>query len=117
MMNCRQMQKKFRIRPVMKARNLRGGFRTRKGCVCWTFKRKNLAQENRKVMVTGYESTVRDIRCCLESFGKQAIREMAKSAFGHYMKLSDIVTRSGKVLHYMISRQVTARPELDKTSL
>ncbi|KAL6573996.1 hypothetical protein OROHE_001538 [Orobanche hederae] len=85
--------------------------------VCWTFKRKNLAQENRKVMVTGYESTVGDIRCCLESFGKQAIREMAKSAFGHYMKLPDIVTRSGKVLHYMISRQVTARPELDKTSL
>ncbi|KAL6558385.1 hypothetical protein OROMI_018735 [Orobanche minor] len=85
--------------------------------VCWTFKRKNLAQENRKVMVTGYESTVGDIRCCLESFGKQAIREMAKSAFGHYMKLPDIVTRSGKVLHYMISRQVTARPGLDKTSL
>ncbi|KAL6577360.1 hypothetical protein OROMI_011636 [Orobanche minor] len=85
--------------------------------VCWTFKRKNLAQENRKVMVTGYESTVGDIRCCLESFGKQAIREMAKSAFGHYMKLPDIVTGSGKVLHYMISRQVTARPELDKTSL
>ncbi|KAL6556779.1 hypothetical protein OROHE_006655 [Orobanche hederae] len=85
--------------------------------VCWTFKRKNLAQENHKVMVTGYESTVGDIRCCLESFGKQAIREMAKSAFGHYMKLPDIVTRSGKVLHYMISRQVTARPELDKTSL
>ncbi|KAL6584286.1 hypothetical protein OROMI_003575 [Orobanche minor] len=85
--------------------------------VCWTFKRKNLAQENRKVMVTGYESTAGDIRCCLESFGKQAIREMAKSAFGHYMKLPDIVTRSGKVLHYMISRQVTARPELDKTSL
>ncbi|KAL6557354.1 hypothetical protein OROMI_017704 [Orobanche minor] len=85
--------------------------------VCWTFKRKNLAQENRKVMVTGYESTVGDIRCCLESFGKQAIREMAKSAFGHYMRLPDIVTRSGKALHYMISRQVTARPELDKTSL
>ncbi|KAL6531362.1 hypothetical protein OROMI_027725 [Orobanche minor] len=85
--------------------------------VCWTFKRKNLVQENRKVMVTGYESMVGDIRCCLESFGKQAIREMAKSAFGHYMKLPDIVTRSGKVLHYMISRQVTARPELDKTSL
>ncbi|KAL6552482.1 hypothetical protein OROHE_007846 [Orobanche hederae] len=85
--------------------------------VCWTFKRKNLAQENRKVMVTGYESTVGDIRCCLESFGKQAIREMAKSAFGHYMKLPDIVTRSGKALHYMISRQVNARPELDKTSL
>ncbi|KAL6501094.1 hypothetical protein OROHE_025291 [Orobanche hederae] len=52
--------------------------------VCWTFKRKNLAQENRKVMVTGYESMVGDIRC---------------------------------LLHYMISRQVTARPELDKTSL
>ncbi|KAL6557102.1 hypothetical protein OROMI_017452 [Orobanche minor] len=85
--------------------------------VCWTFKRKNLAQENRKVMVTGYESTVGDIRCCLESFGKQVIREMAKSAFGHYMKLPDIVTRSRKVLHYMISRQVTARPKLDKTSL
>ncbi|KAL6535112.1 hypothetical protein OROMI_026486 [Orobanche minor] len=85
--------------------------------ICWTFKRKNLAQENRKVMVTGYESTVGDIRCCLESFGKQAIREMTKYVFGHYMKLSDIVTRSGKVLHYMISRQVTPRPELDKTSL
>ncbi|KAL6574247.1 hypothetical protein OROHE_001151 [Orobanche hederae] len=85
--------------------------------VCWTFKRKNLAQENRKVMVTGYESMVGDIRCCLKSFGKQAIREMAKSAFGHYMKLPDIVTRSRKVLHYMISRQVTTRPELDKTSL
>ncbi|KAL6559044.1 hypothetical protein OROHE_006413 [Orobanche hederae] len=65
--------------------------------VCWTFKRKNLAQENHKVMVTGYESTIGDIRCCLESFGKQEIREMAKSAFGHYMKLPDIVTRSGKV--------------------
>ncbi|KAL6518161.1 hypothetical protein OROMI_033862 [Orobanche minor] len=84
---------------------------------CWTFKRKNLAQENRKVMLTGYESTVGDIRCCLESFGKQAIREMTKSVFGNYMKLPDIVTRSGKVLHYMISRQVTPRPELDKTSL
>ncbi|KAL6557873.1 hypothetical protein OROMI_018223 [Orobanche minor] len=70
-----------------------------------------------KVMVTGYESTVGDIRCCLESFGKQAIREMAKSAFGHYMKLPDIVARSGKVLHYMISRQVTVRTELDKTCL
>ncbi|KAL6549996.1 hypothetical protein OROMI_020484 [Orobanche minor] len=85
--------------------------------ICWTLKRKNLAQENRKVMVTGYESTIGDIRCCLESFGKQAIREMTKSIFGHYMKLPDIVTRSGKVLHYMISRQVTPRPELDKTSL
>ncbi|KAL6549314.1 hypothetical protein OROHE_008431 [Orobanche hederae] len=42
---------------------------------------------------------------------------MTKSIFGHYMKLPDIVTRSGKVLHYMISRQVTLRPELDKTSL
>ncbi|KAL6552751.1 hypothetical protein OROHE_008115 [Orobanche hederae] len=117
MMNRRQMQKKFWIRTELKARNLGDGFRTRKGCICWTFKRKNLAQVNRKVIVTGYESTVGDIRCCLESFGKQAIREMAKSIFRHYMKLPDIVTRSGKVPHYMISRQVTPRPELDKTSL
>ncbi|KAL6534004.1 hypothetical protein OROHE_013837 [Orobanche hederae] len=85
--------------------------------ICWTFKRKNLAPENRKVMVTGYEPTIGDIRCCLESFGKQAIREMTKSVLGHYMKLPDTVTRSGKVLHYMISRQVTPRPELDKTAL
>ncbi|KAL6566794.1 hypothetical protein OROMI_015198 [Orobanche minor] len=85
--------------------------------ICWTFKRKNLTPENRKVMVTGYESTVGDIRCCPELFGKQAIREMTKSVFGHYMKLPDTVTRSGKVVHYMISRQVTPRPELDKPAL
>ncbi|KAL6519989.1 hypothetical protein OROHE_017132 [Orobanche hederae] len=85
--------------------------------ICWTFKRKNLAPENRKVMVTGYDSTVGDIRCYLVSFGKQSIREMNKSVFRHYMKLLDNVTWSGKVLHYMISRQVTPRPKLDKTAL
>ncbi|KAL6571236.1 hypothetical protein OROHE_002879 [Orobanche hederae] len=118
MMKRRQTHTKLRIRPEVKVSNLVDGLCTRKGCmICWTFKRKNLAPENRKVMVTGYESTVGDIRCCLESFGKQSIREMNKSIFGHYMKLLNTVTRSGKVLHYMISRQVTPRPELDKTEL
>ncbi|KAL6535022.1 hypothetical protein OROMI_026396 [Orobanche minor] len=113
MMKRRQTHTKLRIRPEVKVPNLVDGL----SCICWTFKRKNLAPENRKVMVTGYESTVGDIRCCLESFGKQSIREMNKYIFGHYMKLLNTVTRSGKVLHYMISRQVTPRPELDKTAL
>ncbi|KAL6577294.1 hypothetical protein OROMI_011570 [Orobanche minor] len=77
--------------------------------IIWTFKRKNLAAEHHKVMVTGYEMTVGDIRMCLSSFGKQCEREMKKSAFQHYLKLPDTVTRSGKALHFMISRQVYAR--------
>ncbi|KAL6513725.1 hypothetical protein OROHE_019585 [Orobanche hederae] len=56
--------------------------------ICWTFKRKNLAAEHHKVMV-----------------------------IGHYMKLPDTVTRSGKALHYIISRQVTPKPEVDKIAL
>ncbi|KAL6515428.1 hypothetical protein OROHE_018462 [Orobanche hederae] len=68
-------------------------------------------------MGTSYESTIGDIQSCLESFGRQSIREMNKYVFGQYMKLPDIVTWSGKVVHYMISRQVTPRPELDKTTL
>ncbi|KAL6526211.1 hypothetical protein OROMI_029851 [Orobanche minor] len=64
--------------------------------IIWTFKRKNLAAEHHKVMVTGYETTIGDI---------------------HYMKLPDTVTRSGKALHFMISRQVTPKPELDQTAL
>ncbi|KAL6511835.1 hypothetical protein OROGR_021432 [Orobanche gracilis] len=39
--------------------------------IIWIFKRKNLAAEHQKVMVTGYETTVGDIRVCLSSFGKQ----------------------------------------------
>ncbi|KAL6579041.1 hypothetical protein OROMI_009257 [Orobanche minor] len=85
--------------------------------IIWTFKRKNLAAEHHKVMVTGYETTIGDIRMCLSSFGKQCEREMKKSAFKHYMKLPDTVTRSGKALHFMISRQVTPKPELDQTAL
>ncbi|KAL6578465.1 hypothetical protein OROMI_010793 [Orobanche minor] len=85
--------------------------------IIWTFKRKNLAAEHHKVMVTGYETTISDIRMCLSSFGKQCEREMKKSAFKHYMKLPDTVTRSGKALHFMISRQVTPKPELDQTAL
>ncbi|KAL6566311.1 hypothetical protein OROGR_001926 [Orobanche gracilis] len=85
--------------------------------IIWTFKRKNLAAEHHKVMVTGYETTIGDIRMCLSSFGKQCEREMKKSAFQHYMKLPDTVTRSGKALHFMISRQVTPRPDLDQTDI
>ncbi|KAL6531900.1 hypothetical protein OROMI_028263 [Orobanche minor] len=85
--------------------------------IIWTFKRKNLVAEHHKVMVTGYETTIGDIRMCLASFGKQCDREMKKSAFKHYMKLPDTVTRSGKALHFMISRQVTPKPELDQTAL
>ncbi|KAL6565322.1 hypothetical protein OROGR_002273 [Orobanche gracilis] len=85
--------------------------------IIWTFKRKNLAAEHHKVMVTGYETTIGDIRMCLSSFGKQCEREMKKSAFQHYMKLPDTVTRSGKALHFMISRQVTPRPDLDQTAI
>ncbi|KAL6518016.1 hypothetical protein OROMI_033717 [Orobanche minor] len=85
--------------------------------IIWTFKRKNLAAEHHKVMVTGYETTIGDIRMCLSSFGKQCEREMKNSAFKHYMKLPDTVTRSGKALHFMISRQVTPKPELDQTAL
>ncbi|KAL6585097.1 hypothetical protein OROMI_004386 [Orobanche minor] len=91
--------------------------RLRKCCIIWTFKRKNLAAEHHKVMVTGYETTIGDIRMCLSSFGKQCEREIKKSAFKHYMKLPDTVTRSGKALHFMISRQVTPKPELDQTAL
>ncbi|KAL6509813.1 hypothetical protein OROGR_022301 [Orobanche gracilis] len=61
--------------------------------IIWTFKRKNLAAEHHKVMVTGYETTVGDIRVCLASFGEQCEREMNKSAFHYYMKLPDTVTR------------------------
>ncbi|KAL6577451.1 hypothetical protein OROMI_011727 [Orobanche minor] len=85
--------------------------------IIWTFKRKNLAAEHHKVMVTGYETTIGDIRMCLASFGKQCEREMKKPAFKHYMKLPDTVTRSGKALHFMISRQVTPKPELYQTAL
>ncbi|KAL6583242.1 hypothetical protein OROMI_005320 [Orobanche minor] len=85
--------------------------------IIWTFKRKNLAAEHHKVMVTGYEMTVGDIRMCLSSFGKQCEREMKNSAFQHYMKLPDTVTRSGKALHFMISRHVTPKPDLDQTAL
>ncbi|KAL6503996.1 hypothetical protein OROGR_025919 [Orobanche gracilis] len=85
--------------------------------IIWTFKRKNLAAEHHKVMVTGYETTIGDIRMCLSSFGKQCEREMKKSAFQHYMKLPDTVTRSGKALHFMISRQVTPKPDLDQTAI
>ncbi|KAL6548216.1 hypothetical protein OROGR_008637 [Orobanche gracilis] len=85
--------------------------------IIWTFKRKNLAVEHHKVMVTGYETTIGDIRMCLSSFGKQCEREMKKSALQHYMKLPDTVTRSGKALHFMISRQVTPRPDLDQTAI
>ncbi|KAL6573382.1 hypothetical protein OROHE_001841 [Orobanche hederae] len=85
--------------------------------IIWTFKRKNLAAEHHKVMVTGYEMTVGDIRMCLSSFGKQCEREMKKSAFQHYMKLPDTVTRSEKALHFMISRKVTPKPDLDQTAL
>ncbi|KAL6540692.1 hypothetical protein OROMI_024575 [Orobanche minor] len=67
--------------------------------------------------VTGYETTIGDIRMCLSSFGKQCEREMKKSSFKHYMKLPDTVTRSGKALHFMISRQVTPKSELDQTAL
>ncbi|KAL6538343.1 hypothetical protein OROGR_012331 [Orobanche gracilis] len=85
--------------------------------IIWTFKRKNLAAEHHKVMVTGYETTIGDIRMCLSSFGKQCERAMKKSAFQHYMKLPDTVTRSGKALHFMISRQVTPKPDLDQTAI
>ncbi|KAL6567801.1 hypothetical protein OROGR_001469 [Orobanche gracilis] len=85
--------------------------------IIWTFKRKNLAAEHHKVMVTGYETTIDDIRMCLSSFGKQCERAMKKSAFQHYMKLPDTVTRSGKALHFMISRQVTPKPDLDQTAI
>ncbi|KAL6503681.1 hypothetical protein OROGR_025604 [Orobanche gracilis] len=59
--------------------------------IIWTIKRKNLAAEHHKVMVTGYETTVGDIHVCLESFVKQCVREMNKS--------------------------VTPKPDLDQTAL
>ncbi|KAL6560585.1 hypothetical protein OROGR_004144 [Orobanche gracilis] len=85
--------------------------------IIWSFKRKNLPAEHHKVMVTGYKTTIGDIRMCISSFGKQCEREMKKSAFQYYMKLPDTMTRSGKTLHFMISRQVTPKPDLDQMAL
>ncbi|KAL6532201.1 hypothetical protein OROGR_014171 [Orobanche gracilis] len=103
--------------PIQEGPSVRRRIAFEEMLIIWTFKRKNLAAEHHKVMVTGYETTIGDIRMCLSSFGKQCEREMKKSAFQHYMKLPDTVTRSGKALHFMISRQVTPRPDLDQKAI
>ncbi|KAL6581227.1 hypothetical protein OROMI_007150 [Orobanche minor] len=92
--------------PSQEGPSVRWGIAFEEMLIIWTFKRNNLAAEHHKVMVTGYETTVDDIRMCLSSFGKQCEREMKKSAFQHYLKLPDTVTRSGKALHFMVSRQI-----------
>ncbi|KAL6554023.1 hypothetical protein OROMI_019696 [Orobanche minor] len=83
----------------------------------WVFKRKNLAYEHHRIMLTGGENTVKDIWCVLESFSKKTVKQLRHSTIGAFMKLPDTVSRSGKALHYMISRQVTPKPEVDETAL
>ncbi|KAL6530953.1 hypothetical protein OROHE_014435 [Orobanche hederae] len=83
----------------------------------WVFKRKDLAYEHHRIMLTGGENTVKDIRSVLESFSKQTVKQLRHSTIGAFMKLPDTVSRSGKALHYMISRQVTPKPEVDETAL
>ncbi|KAL6559231.1 hypothetical protein OROHE_006600 [Orobanche hederae] len=83
----------------------------------WVFKRKDLAYEHHRIMLTGGENTVKDIRSVLESFSKKTVKQLRHSTIGAFMKLPDTVSRSGKALHYMISRQVTPKPEVDETAL
>ncbi|KAL6518337.1 hypothetical protein OROMI_034038 [Orobanche minor] len=83
----------------------------------WVFKRKDLAYEHHRIMLTGGENTVKDIRSVLESFSKKIVKQLRHSTIGAFMKLPDTVSRSGKALHYMISRQVTPKPEVDETAL
>ncbi|KAL6531503.1 hypothetical protein OROMI_027866 [Orobanche minor] len=97
--------------------NLVDPSRTRKYWNTWVFKRKNLAYEHHRIMLTGGENTVKDIRSVLESFSKKTVKQLRHSTIGAFMKLPDAVSRSDKDLHYMISRQVTPKPEIDETAL
>ncbi|KAL6553653.1 hypothetical protein OROGR_007495 [Orobanche gracilis] len=83
----------------------------------WVFKRKNLAYEHHRIMLTGGENTVKDTRSVLESFSKKTVKQLRHSTIGAFMKLPDAVSRSDKAIYYMISRQVIPKPEIDETTL
>ncbi|KAL6502904.1 hypothetical protein OROHE_024072 [Orobanche hederae] len=80
-------------------------------------KRLDLAYEHHGIMLTGGENTIKDIRSVLESFSRKTVKQLRHSTIGAFMKLPDTVSRSGKALHYMISRQVTPKLEVDETAL
>ncbi|KAL6547468.1 hypothetical protein OROMI_023189 [Orobanche minor] len=55
----------------------------------WVFKRKDLAYEHHRILLTGGENTVKDIRSVLESFSKKTVKQLRHSTIGAFMKLPD----------------------------
>lgn len=85
--------------------------------VDWQYTRFHLVDLPFKIMTTGYETMARDVRAILDSLPLSASDKVRKSCMGCFTRLDDYSTKCGKMLHYMVFRQVDPTPNFDPTSL
>lgn len=85
--------------------------------VDWTFFRPDLIDVPHKVMMSGKENLIGVIRKKLLSYSLAVTTALDNSALGVYMRYPDTIVKSGKCIHYMISREVRGTPDPDPTAV
>lgn len=81
------------------------------------YTRYDLVGRPHKTMFTGYESMAGDVRLVLESLPPKFYEEVRNSSMGAFSRLTDFSTRCGKMVHYVVFREVEPSPNFDKTAL
>lgn len=83
----------------------------------WKNERGHLASKPHKVIPGGCETLAGDIDRILRFIGNQKGDLVRNSVLGEFTRLSDVCTKSGNMLHYLVCRQVVPEPNFDPTAL
>lgn len=86
--------------------------------VAWEFPREDMQGETFKLVLSGKETVIGLIKQRLGSYkGVDVSMALKKTAFAEFMQLPDVVVKSNKCIHYLVSREAVFHPDPDPTTV